>query len=77
MHVCDDHKRHGNKPTIKTIKKRLSQGYTTTLIKLVALSWSIVGHSLCFFGIFDTFRESNRITVVFSLDVVVRVVYIA
>ena len=58
MHVCDDHKRHGNKPTIKTIKKRLSQGYTTTLIKLVALSWSIVGHSLCFFGIFDTFLET-------------------
>ena len=58
MHVCDDHKRHGNKRTIKTIKKGLSQGYTTTLIKLVALSWSIVGHSLCFFGILDTFLET-------------------
>ena len=74
MHVGDDRRRHDNKLTVVSYR---SQGYTTTLINLLALSYSIVGHNFCFFGIFDIFRECNRKTVVFSLDGDVRVVYIA
>lgn len=74
MHVCDDRRRHDNK--LRVVRYR-SQGYSTTLINLLALSCSIVGHNFCFFGIFDIFRECNRKTVVFSLDGDVRVVYIA